>query len=159
MHNLLFIPLGAGVLSLLFAFYKIGWVKKQDPGDTKLQEIGKAIKDGAMAFMSREYKVLSIIVVAVAALLFFSEKGSGRLSAVSFLVGAIFSGLAGLIGMKAATLANTRTAHGAKTSLNRALKHRFHRGVGHGPLGCGSRNFRIGGAPFCLYVPFRQRHR
>ena len=125
MHNLLFIPLVAGVISLLFAFYKIGWINRQEPGDSKLQEIGKAIKDGAMAFLAREYKILGIIVVAVCALLFFSEHGSGRLSALSFLVGALFSGLAGLIGMRAATQANSRTANGAKTSLNKALNIAF----------------------------------
>ena len=124
-NTLLFIPLGAGVLSLLFAIFRTIWVKKQDPGDAKLQEIGKAIRDGAMAFLAREYKILIIIVVAVGALLVLGERGSGRLVAVSFLVGAVFSGLAGFIGMNAATRANMRTAFGAKSGLVRALKVAF----------------------------------
>lgn len=78
-NTLLFIPLGAGVLSLLFAIYRTIWVKRQNPGDAKLQEIGKAIRDGAMAFLAREYKILLIIVVAVGALLVLGGKGAGRL--------------------------------------------------------------------------------
>ncbi len=125
---LLFLPLIAGVISLLYAFIKTGWVIRQDPGDEKVQEIGAAIRSGAMAFLKREYKILSVIVAAVAILLFFSEKGASRLVAVSFLVGALFSALAGLIGMNAATYANTRTAHGARSGLVRALNIAFNGG-------------------------------
>ncbi len=128
MDRMLFLPLIAGAISLLYAFVKTGWVIRQDPGDEKVQEIGSAIRSGAMAFLKREYKILSVIVAAVAILLFFSEQGAGRLVAVSFLVGALFSALAGLIGMNAATYANTRTAHGAKSGLVRALNIAFNGG-------------------------------
>ena len=74
----LFVSLGTGVLALLVALYKAIWVKRQDPGSEKLREIGKAIRDGAMAFLTREYKILLIIIAAVALLLVFSEKGYGR---------------------------------------------------------------------------------
>ena len=124
-NSILFIPLGIAVISLLFAIFRTVWIGKQDPGEKKLQEIGAAIRDGAMAFLSREYKVLLIIVAAVFVLLIVSEHGVSRLVAVSFLVGAVFSGLAGFIGMNAATKANTRTANGAKTGLVRALQIAF----------------------------------
>lgn len=125
MQTLLFIPLIAGLLSITFALLKMAWVRKQEAGDEKLQEISKAIRDGAMAFLVREYKILLIIVAAAAILLTVPEKGAAKLVAVSFVVGALFSGLAGFIGMRAATLANSRTAHGAKESLNRALAIAF----------------------------------
>jgi K(+)-stimulated pyrophosphate-energized sodium pump len=118
---LLYLPLGAGILSLIFAFYKAVWVKKQDPGDEVLQDIGDSIRSGAMAFMKREYRVLILIGLAVTVLLALGESGWGRLVALSFVVGAFFSALAGLFGMKAATNANVRTANGAKQSLSRAL--------------------------------------
>ena len=58
----LYFAVGSGVLALLFALYKSNWVQKQDPGSTKIQEIGAAIREGAMAFLTREYKVLAVLV-------------------------------------------------------------------------------------------------
>lgn len=121
-------PIAAGVLSIIFALFKTVWVSKQDPGDKTLKDISKAIRDGAMAFMRTEFKVLAIIVVCVAALLFFNGWREGKyqfLIAISYVVGALFSAGAGLIGMNAATIANSRTAHGARTSLNKALSVAF----------------------------------
>ncbi|HRX16401.1 MAG TPA: sodium-translocating pyrophosphatase [Spirochaetota bacterium] len=122
---LLYFPLGAGVLSLLFALYRVLWVGKQDPGSETLIEISHAIRSGAFAFLRREYKVLAIIVICVAALLVIGEHGATRLVALSFVVGAFLSGTAGLIGMHAATLANSRTAQSAKTGLASALSVAF----------------------------------
>ena len=65
----LYAGIGSGILALLFALWRSSWVNKQDPGTDKMQEIGKAVREGAMAFLSREYKVLAIFVVAVAVLL------------------------------------------------------------------------------------------
>ena len=124
----LYCPIVAAVASLLYAFYKAAWVKKQDPGNERMQKIGKWISDGAMAFLAREYKVLAIFVVAVAILLGVSNAGlddSSWMISVSFVVGAVCSGLAGYIGMKVATRANTRTASAARTSLNDALQVAF----------------------------------
>ena len=117
-----------GVLSLLYAFIKTIWVMKQDPGSEKVQEIGAAIRDGAMAFLRREYKILAVIVAIVALLLVFSEDGWNKLVAASFLVGALLSALAGFIGMNAATHANMRTVTGAETSLIKALNIAFNGG-------------------------------
>ena len=131
-----------GVLALAFVFWKNAWVSKQDEGDEKMSKIAKNIADGAMSFLKAEYKVLSIFVVAVAILLFFkgsNEEASHGLVAVSFIVGAICSALAGFIGMKVATKANVRTTQAARTSLGQALEVAFSGGavMGLGVVGLG----------------------
>ncbi len=131
-----------GVGALLFVFFKNKWVTKQDAGEAKMARIAKDIADGAMSFLKAEYKVLSIFVVAVAGLLFLKgtyEDGSNGMIAVSFIVGAICSALAGLIGMKVATKANVRTTQAARTSLGKALEVAFAGGavMGLGVVGLG----------------------
>ena len=71
--NLLYMALGSGVVALLFAWWKTQWINKQDAGTDRMKEIGAAVREGAMAFLSREYKVLSIFVVVVACLLAFRQ--------------------------------------------------------------------------------------
>ena len=118
----------AGVLGLVYAFWKASWVKKQDAGTDKMKEIAALIQQGAMAFISREYKVLSIFVAIVAVLLVVSNLGGGERSpliAVSFVVGAFASGLAGYIGMRVATNANVRTTAAARLGLPQALQVAF----------------------------------
>jgi K(+)-stimulated pyrophosphate-energized sodium pump len=131
-----------GVIALLFVFIKNSWVSKQEVGTEKMARIAKNIADGAMSFLKAEYKILSIFVVAVAALLFFkgqAETGSNGMVAVSFIVGAICSALAGFIGMKVATKANVRTTNAARTSLGKALEVAFAGGavMGLGVVGLG----------------------
>ncbi len=131
-----------GILALLFVFIKNSWVSKQDVGNEKMARIAKNIADGAMSFLKAEYKILSIFVVAVAVLLFFkgqAEAGSNGMVAVSFIVGAICSALAGFIGMKVATKANVRTTNAARTSLGKALEVAFAGGavMGLGVVGLG----------------------
>ena len=131
-----------GVLALLFVFVKSAWVGKQDQGDDKMKNIAKNIADGAMSFLKAEYKILSIFVAAVAILLYFkgnAEEGSNGVVAISFIVGAICSALAGFIGMKVATKANVRTTHAARTSLGKALEVAFAGGavMGLGVVGLG----------------------
>jgi K(+)-stimulated pyrophosphate-energized sodium pump len=125
MSNLIYFPLFAGILALAFAYYKSSWINQQDPGNDKMKEIGAAVREGAMAFLAREYKVLAIFVLAVAVLLVLGNQGAMRLVAVSFVVGALCSGLAGFFGMRVATASNTRTTQGARTGLNEALKIAF----------------------------------
>ncbi|NOZ73865.1 MAG: sodium-translocating pyrophosphatase [FCB group bacterium] len=133
----------AGILALVYSYWKSSWINRQDPGNERMQEIGTAVREGAMAFLSREYKVLGIFVVAVAIALYLGRVSSGtELVAVSFVVGALCSGLAGYIGMRVATASNNRTTHAARTSLNAALKVAFNGGsvmgmsvVGLGVLG------------------------
>ena len=131
-----------GVLALAFVFWKNAWVAKQDEGEENMSRIAKNIADGAMSFLKAEYKVLSVFVAAVAVLLFFkgsTEEASHGLVAVSFIVGAICSALAGFIGMKVATKANVRTTHAARTSLGNALEVAFSGGavMGLGVVGLG----------------------
>ena len=131
-----------GVLALVFVFIKNIWVSKQDAGEAKMTKIAKNIAVGAMSFLKAEYKVLAIFVVAVAVLLFFkgsAEEGSNGMVAVSFIVGAICSALAGFIGMRVATKANVRTTQAARTSLGKALEVAFAGGavMGLGVVGLG----------------------
>ena len=131
-----------GILALAFVFIKNAWVAKQDGGNEKMSKIAKHIADGAMSFLKAEYKVLAIFVIAVAILLYFkgaNEAGSDGMVALSFIVGAICSALAGFIGMKAATKANVRTTQAARTSLGRALEVAFAGGavMGLGVVGLG----------------------
>lgn len=131
-----------GVLALLFVIIKSAWVTKQDQGTERMIKIAKNIADGAMSFLKAEYKILSIFVIAVAILLYVkgsSETGSHGMVALSFIVGAICSALAGFIGMKVATKANVRTTSAARTSLGKALEVAFAGGavMGLGVVGLG----------------------
>lgn len=128
---LMYVPL-LGVLGLLFAWMKTGWVKKQDAGNDYMKEIGGHIQEGAMAFLSREYQALSIFVLIVAVLLAISNYGketSSAFIALSFVVGASCSALAGYLGMRVATMANVRTANAARKNLNDALMVAFSGGT------------------------------
>ena len=138
----------AGVLALGYAYTRARWVGRQDVGTELMAEIASNIAEGARAFLRREYRVLVIFVIAVAALLAFANAAQERSSwliAVSFVVGALCSGLAGFIGMSAATKANVRTTNAARTGLAPALNVAFSGGlvmglsvVGLGVLGLGS---------------------
>ena len=139
--------IGAGMLAMLFSFWKTTWINKQDEGTDRMKQIGASIAEGAMAFLKAEYRVLTIFVIAVALLLGFANAGrsdSSALIAMSFIVGALASGLAGFLGMKVATKANIRTTNAARTSLSTALNVAFTGGtvmglsvVGLGILGLG----------------------
>ncbi len=142
MENLTYILPGFGVLALIYVLWKNAWVGKQDVGEANMATIAKNISQGAMAFLKAEYKVLSIFVIAVAALLAFkgsSEEASNGLVAVSFIVGALCSALAGFIGMRVATKANVRTTQACRTSLGKGLEVAFAGGsvMGLGVVGLG----------------------
>jgi K(+)-stimulated pyrophosphate-energized sodium pump len=117
-----------GVVGLLFTYLKSAWVSKQDAGEEKMQEIAGNIARGAMAFLKAEYKVLAYFVVITGLLLFFlsqTNEKSHPLIVFAFVVGAVFSAIAGFIGMRIATKANVRTAQAARSSLAQALKVSF----------------------------------
>lgn len=130
-----------GVIALLYTFWKSSWVSSQEVGTKKMAAIAKDIENGAMAFLKAEYKVLAIFVFAVAILLGVTgnTEASSPLVAGSFVLGAIFSALAGYIGMKVATKANVRTTNAARTSLGKALEVAFAGGavMGMGVVGLG----------------------
>ncbi len=127
MENLVYAAPAAGVLALIFAFIRASWVKSQDGGDDTMKKIAALIRDGAFAFLKREYTVLAGFVAVVAGLLFVANMGKegGYLVAVSFVVGAVASGVAGFIGMNIATLANNRTTAAARSGLPKALDVAF----------------------------------
>lgn len=117
-----------GLVALLYTFLQSNWVSKQAAGDEKMKEISGHIANGAMAFLKAEYKILTYFVFIVAVLLGImgmSNSDSHWSIGLAFVVGAIFSALAGFIGMRIATKANVRTAEAAKTSLSKALKVSF----------------------------------
>ena len=142
------IVIGAGTLAMLYSFWKTGWINKQDQGTEKMERIGSNIADGAMSFLKAEYRVLAVFIVVVAALLGFANVGnpeSSALIALSFITGALTSGLAGFLGMRVATKANNRTTHAARTGLAPALNVAFAGGsvmglsvVGLGVIGLGT---------------------
>jgi K(+)-stimulated pyrophosphate-energized sodium pump len=122
----------AGLIALAFAFTRAQWIGKQDAGTELMAEIAAAIAEGARAFLRREYRVLAIFVAVVAALLAVANIGrpdSHWLIAVSFITGALCSGLAGFIGMTVATKANVRTTQAARTGLAPALNVAFSGGL------------------------------
>lgn len=109
-------------------FIKMQWVKKQDPGNEKMVGISKSIKEGALAFLNAEYRLLAIFVVVASIALFGISvlvETTHWTIVPAFVVGAIFSAVAGNIGMRIATDANTRTTQAARTSLPEALKVAF----------------------------------
>ena len=131
-QQLFFFTPVAGVIALIFAFVKTKWVNKHDVGTDKMREISGHIREGAMAFLNREYRILAVFAVVVAALLGVANNGSADshwLVAVAFLIGAICSAMAGYFGMRIATSANVRTTNAARTGLSEALGVAFSGGT------------------------------
>lgn len=127
-QNIIYLPIILAVLGLLFMLIKMSWVKKQPAGNDRMQFISKSIKEGALAFLNAEYRLLVIFVIIAAVLLYFVStmvETTSWMIVPAFIFGAIFSALAGNIGMRIATDANARTAEAAKTSLPQALKVSF----------------------------------
>ncbi|SJZ43319.1 sodium-translocating pyrophosphatase [Garciella nitratireducens] len=142
MNTIIFGPL-VGVIALLFALYLSNKINRMDIGTDKMKEISTYIHEGAMAFLTREYKSVAIFVVILFIILVITP-GLGWKTAISFLVGAFFSTAAGFIGMQVATRANVRTANAAREGMNKALEIAFSGGavmgmcvVGLGILGIG----------------------
>jgi K(+)-stimulated pyrophosphate-energized sodium pump len=122
----------AGLIALGYAFLRTQWINKQPVGTDRMAEIAGDIAEGAQAFLRREYRVLVVFVAAVAVLLAFANMGrvdSSPLIALSFVVGAFCSALAGFIGMRVATKANVRTTNAARTGLGPALNVAFSGGL------------------------------
>lgn len=149
--NMLYLAPIVGVLALLFAAYKASFVSRQDAGNERMKEISSYISEGAMAFLTREYKALVVFVVVLAIILAVGLKSIP--TAICFIVGAIFSVAAGYVGMKVATKANVRTTNAAwKGGLGKALDVAFSGGVvmgmcvvGLGIIGISCAYFLTGG--------------
>ena len=131
----------AGIVALIFAFVLSSRIEKADVGNDRMKEIASYIQEGAMAFLTREYRSLAIFVLVLFLVLTFLINWQ---TAVCFLVGGLFSAATGYFGMKVATKANVRTANGARQGMNKALGIAFSGGavmgmsvVGFGVLGLG----------------------
>ncbi|MFH1830148.1 MAG: sodium-translocating pyrophosphatase [Pseudomonadota bacterium] len=122
------LTIGCGILALIYATVASIKVSGKDPGNEKMREVASAIRIGAMAFITREYKAIAIFAIIVAVVFALVNTGEHRLIAVAFLSGAICSALAGYLGMNIATKANVRTANAARESLNAALNVAFRGG-------------------------------
>ncbi|PTX17967.1 K(+)-stimulated pyrophosphate-energized sodium pump [Pontibacter mucosus] len=124
MEPILYAIPGFGVAALIYTFIRSAWVTKQPSGNERMKTIARHIADGAMAFLRAEYKVLAYFVVIASVFLFYlgyTGEKSHPLIVGAFIIGAMFSALAGFIGMRIATKANVRTAEAARNSLSKAL--------------------------------------
>lgn len=124
--DLLYIAPFAGLVALAFAAYFMASVLRESPGNQKMQDISQAIFEGAMAFLNRQYKTLIPFTIVIFFILFYVD---GYKLAVSFLVGAICSAIAGYVGMTSTTKSNARTTEAARSSLNKALSVSFRAGA------------------------------
>ncbi|MFN4083560.1 MAG: sodium-translocating pyrophosphatase [Bacteroidia bacterium] len=128
MTTLLYLVPLLGVLGLIVMAVKSAWVSKQDAGNERMKEISGYVAEGAMAFLKAEYRILAIyVVIAGIALGWLSQvvATSHILIVAAFVIGCVFSALAGFFGMRIATKANVRTTQAARTSLSKALKVSF----------------------------------
>ena len=130
--NIIYLPIIMAIIGLIFMVVKAGWVKKQPAGSDKMQSISKSIKEGALAFLNAEYRLLLVFVIIASVALFAISvlvPTTSWMIVPAFIFGAFFSALAGNVGMRIATEANTRTTEAAKTSLPQALKVSFSGGT------------------------------
>ena len=146
--TLLWLSPVAGLLALLFALYLTNYVTRQDAGTPRMQEIAAAIHEGAMAFLRREYRALAVFVAALFVIILLAID---VWTAVSFVVGALSSVLAGFIGMTVATRANVRTAAAARFGTNKALAIAFSGGAVMGMAVVGLGLFGVS----TIYIVFR----
>ncbi|MCB9188695.1 MAG: sodium-translocating pyrophosphatase [Flavobacteriales bacterium] len=128
MNTIILIPIIISLVGLGYMLYLAKWVKSQDAGNDRMKKIAQYVQEGAMAFLKAEYRMLLIFVVIAGAALgaiSYMVDTTHWLIIVAFVIGAVFSAVAGNIGMRIATDANVRTAEAARTSLPKALKVSF----------------------------------
>jgi K(+)-stimulated pyrophosphate-energized sodium pump len=131
-QSLLYLVPGLAILGLIVMAIQAAWVRKQSTGEARMSEIAQHIHEGALAFLSAEYRILAVFVVIAGALLGLVSsivETTHWFIVVAFVIGAVFSALAGNIGMRIATQANVRTTQAARTSLSAGLKVSFTGGM------------------------------
>ena len=154
MDKIIYLVPVLGLFALLVMFFKARWVNKQDAGDQKMQDLAKYIREGALAFLKAEYRVLAIFVVVAGALLGVISTlvdTTPWFIVVAFVIGALFSAMAGNIGMRIATASNVRTTQAARTSLPQALKVSF---TGGTVMGLGVAGLAVFGLSILFIILF-----
>ena len=153
MSGTILFALICGAAGVLYALMTAGWVTKQDAGNEKMQEISNAVREGAIAFLTREYKTVAMVAAVLFVLLFFL----GKWIAVGFLIGTAGSALAGWVGMLVSVRANVRTAQAAHNGIQSALTVAFKGGsvtgimvVGLGRCSSFSSLPRVASSPFAF---------
>jgi K(+)-stimulated pyrophosphate-energized sodium pump len=134
---MIYLPIIISLISLIFAYYLVIWLRKCDTGTDKMRQIAGAIKKGADAFLKRQYKTIGIMALVLAVVLFlvYAIKGEwiyGIQTAFAFILGAFCSALSGFIGMWISVRANVRTAAAAEKGLPNALKVALRAGAASG---------------------------
>ncbi|MBI2507067.1 MAG: sodium/proton-translocating pyrophosphatase, partial [Candidatus Niyogibacteria bacterium] len=129
-----FFPIIVAFVSLFFVWWLISWIKKQPLGTDKMREVASAIKIGANAFIKRQYKTIGWIslLLALALFLVYTFTGDSELgwqTAFAFILGALSSAIAGIVGMKMSTTANLRSAAASKSGFNSAMQVAFRGGA------------------------------
>ncbi len=155
MDKLIYLVPALGLLGLLVMIIKSRWVNKQDAGDDKMQTLANHIREGALAFLSAEYRILAIFVVLAGVLLGVISslvETTHWFIVVAFVIGAFFSAFAGNIGMRIATAANVRTTQAARSSLPQALKVSF---TGGTVMGLGVAGLAVFGLSMIFIILFQ----
>jgi len=154
MENIIYAIPAFGIIALVYTAVKSAWVSRQDAGEKKMALIARYIAEGAMAFLKAEYKVLTYFVIIASLFLGYLGyvgENSSPVIVIAFIIGAVFSALAGFIGMRIATKANVRTAQAARTSLSKALNVSFGGGAVMGMGVAGLAVLGLGG----LFIVFK----
>lgn len=163
MNSIVYLVPAFGLVGLLYTAWKFNWVARQEAGDENMQRLSGYIADGAIAFLKAEWRILTMFAIPTALVLAWLGMDEGTpenpihsspLIAVAFLIGAIFSAVAGYIGMRIATKANVRTAQAARTSLAKALQVSFTGGAVMGMGVAGLAVLGLGGLFIIFYQLF-----
>ncbi len=131
MNNLIYWAIGAGVVAIFYGIYLISNILKASSGNSKMIEIQSAIQEGSSAFLNRQYRTIAVLALIIGIVIFWQID---LVTAVGFLIGALFSAMAGIIGMNISVRANAKTAEAAKQGMPQALKMAFSGGTVTGIL-------------------------